>query len=100
MTAYRGYITVWGDEGTRLGRKGLEPVVANLNGHTREADDQGWRIDYPAFSIMSHLGKPVIRLEVDEAWQARLAHRVARRFLTDTGWKFQFDLNANTRRAL
>ena len=101
VTTYRAYIRVTGaDDGRPLGEAGLEPLCENLNAHVREADEQGWQIGYNPFSIRTHLGKPVLRMDVDAAWQARLCVRIAHRFLRATGWKYRLDLNANTSRAM
>lgn len=97
---YRAYITVHGDDGQRLGKVGLAPVVQNLNAHAREAEDSGWRIGYDPFRVASHLGKTVILLDVEQAWEVRLAYRAARDFLNRTGWRWSRYLNANTQRAL
>jgi hypothetical protein len=101
MSGYRAYITVHGDDGKRLGKVGLAPVVANLNAHARaRAEDGGWPLRFDPFRVQTHIGRPTVVMHVDEAWQVRVAWRAASMFLNNTGWRFVADLNANTRRAL
>lgn len=68
MSGYRAYITVHGDDGKRLGKVGLKPVVDNLNAHAKglaEEQDPRWPIRYDAFSVRSHLGVPTIVMLTD-----------------------------------
>lgn len=102
---YRAYIRVTrGDDGRPLGRTGLEPLAENLRAHVDEAFAevvrQGYRQGYAGIGVATHLSRPVIRVEVDEAWEARTTIRTIQRFLRATGWGYSLDLNANTRRAL
>jgi len=101
---YRAYVRVIkGDNGMPLGAIGLLPVAENLSAHAKalaEEQDPNWPIRYSAFTVATHLGKPVIRMVVDQAWEARVAYRAARRFLDSTGWQVQWVINANTSRAI
>lgn len=101
MSSYRAYITVWGDDGKRLGKVGLKPVVENLNAHARaRAEDAGAMATFDAFRVYQHIGIPVVLFDARVAWQVRVYLRAARSFLDNTGWRYKVDLNENTRRAL
>lgn len=102
--SYRAYITVTAaDDGKPLGATGLVPVVQNLNAHVREANPDAhsyWQFQYDACRVASHLGKPVIRVEVDQAWECRVARKVIDAFLRRTGWQYAWSTTSAFRRAL
>lgn len=104
MAAYRAYIRVLaGDNGKPLGAKGLEPLAETLSAYAKaicEEDHPDWLILYDPFYVGTHLGRPTIVMVTYSAWETRAAVKAARRFLSRTGWKYDFDLNANTFRAL
>ena len=101
---YRAFYRIHaGDDGRPLGKAGLVPVATNLQAHVAEAfaDQvrQGYRGGRAFIAVRSRLGRPVLIVEVDEAWEVRVALPVIDRFLRATGWGYSRDLNANTRAA-
>jgi len=104
VSSYRAYIrVVAGDDNKPLGHTGLLPVAENLNAHAKALAvewDRAFPILYSPFMVATHLKRPVIRMEVGEAWEVRVAYTAARRFLRATGWRVEWDINANTSRAI
>lgn len=103
--SYRAYYRVTvGDDGKPISKPKLQPVVVNLQAHVNEAFAEevrkGYRSGAASVWVTSHLGKPTIRFEADEAWEVRVAIRVIDAFLKRTGWTYSRVLNANTSRAL
>jgi hypothetical protein len=99
---YRGYWTVYDEQGKRLGAQRLGRLSKTLTSHiqARAIDVGSTASRYSAVDTATHIGTPVIRMQAGSAPEARAIVRVVRSYFDLMGWRSREDLTSATRRAL
>ena len=99
---YRGYWTVYDEQGKRLGAQRLKALSKTLTSHiqARAIDVGDTESRYSAVDSATHVQTPVIRMQAGSAAEARAIVRVVRNFISLSGWRSREDLTSATRRAL
>ena len=99
---YRGYWTIYDDQGKRMGAQRLKALSRHLTGHiqARAVDVGDTETRFSAVDSATHIGTPVIRMQAGSAAEARTIVRVIRTYISMEGWRSREDLTSATRRAL